>query len=100
MWLPHLLQDVWISMDRFEQLTIRAMFWGTMEFHGIGILPELNYHGIPLKFSADLHLVILSCRALNYDFHEESPQCDQWLSLRRNSDAQLIEVERRMITHQ
>ena len=32
-------------------------------------------------------------------FHEESPQCDQWLSLRRNSAAQLIEAERRMITH-
>ena len=32
-------------------------------------------------------------------FHEESPQCYQWLSLRRNSAAQLIEAERRMITH-
>ena len=32
-------------------------------------------------------------------FHEESPQCDQWLSLRRNSAAQLIKAERRMITH-
>ena len=32
-------------------------------------------------------------------FHEESPQCDQWLSLRRNSAAQLIAAERRMIMH-
>ena len=32
-------------------------------------------------------------------FHEESPHCDQWLSLRRNSVAQLIEAEQRMIMH-
>ena len=32
-------------------------------------------------------------------FHEASPQCDQWLSLWRNSAAQLIKAERRMIMH-